>query len=158
MYQQLFPFTSFSVPPHLIIIPDGNIGYIPFEALITNFSNTQSLKHFNYLIRQSNISQGYSIASLLQKKEAVATGTQIAAFAPVFTNRERNFSPLPFSNHEIASIKNEFGTINYYIWKFVEWIPDGTQRALFSMLFGAGIILFVRGKEKQQDNVSPPGR
>jgi uncharacterized protein len=53
------------------------------------------------------------------------------------------------------SIKNEFGTINYYIWKFVDWIPDGTQRALFSMLFGAGIILFVSGKGKTNDAVLP---
>ena len=52
------------------------------------------------------------------------------------------------------SIKNEYGTINYNIWKFVDWIPDGTQRALFSMLFGAGIILFVSGKEKQNNTVS----
>ncbi|MEO6723235.1 MAG: DUF418 domain-containing protein [Ferruginibacter sp.] len=52
------------------------------------------------------------------------------------------------------SVKNEFGTINYYIWRFVDLIPDGTQRALFSMLFGAGILLFVSGKEKQNDTVS----
>ena len=53
------------------------------------------------------------------------------------------------------SVKNEFGTINYYIWRFVDWIPDGTQRALFSMLFGAGILLFISGKEKQNDSISP---
>lgn len=53
------------------------------------------------------------------------------------------------------SIKNEYSTINYYIWHFVDWIPDGTQRALFSMLFGAGIILFVSGKEKQENKISP---
>ncbi|MFN8355852.1 MAG: DUF418 domain-containing protein [Spirosomataceae bacterium] len=52
------------------------------------------------------------------------------------------------------SIKNEFGTINYYLWYFVSWVPEGTQRALFSMLFGAGIILFVNGKEKQNSTVS----
>jgi uncharacterized protein len=34
--------------------------------------------------------------------------------------------------------------INYKTWYFISWIPDGTQRALFSMLFGAGILLFVR--------------
>ena len=53
------------------------------------------------------------------------------------------------------SVQNEYGTINYYIWHFVDWIPDGTQRALFSMLFGAGIILFVGGKEKQANKISP---
>ncbi len=52
------------------------------------------------------------------------------------------------------SLKNEYGTINYYIWYFVDWIPDGTQRALFSMLFGAGIILFISGKEKQEHKIS----
>jgi uncharacterized protein len=53
------------------------------------------------------------------------------------------------------SVMNEYGTINYYIWKFIDWIPDGTQRALFSMLFGAGILLFISSKEKNRDNVSP---
>ncbi len=31
----------------------------------------------------------------------------------------------------------------------VELIPDGTQRAIFSMLFGAGVILFLSAKEKK---------
>jgi len=40
--------------------------------------------------------------------------------------------------------------INYKTWYFISWVPDGTQRALFSMLFGAGIILFMRNIEKKQ--------
>jgi len=31
----------------------------------------------------------------------------------------------------------------------VKLIPDGTQRAIFSMLFGAGVILFFSAKEKK---------
>ncbi len=134
MYQQLFPFTSFIAPRHLIIIPDGNIGYIPFEALITNASNTQSLKQFNYLIRQSDISQGYSISSLLQKKNDVATGIQLAAFAPVFAKGERNFSPLPFSNNEIASIENEFSNGKYNVYL------DATINALRSQAKNCGLL------------------
>jgi uncharacterized protein len=53
------------------------------------------------------------------------------------------------------SILNEFGTINFKIWLFVEWLPSGTQRALFSMLFGAGIILFINGKEKRTVGMLP---
>lgn len=53
------------------------------------------------------------------------------------------------------SVSNESGTINYYVWYFVRLFPDGTQRALFSMLFGAGILLFISGKEKLQDSISP---
>ncbi len=51
-------------------------------------------------------------------------------------------------------VRNEVGTINYSIWRFVSWIADGTQRALFSMLFGAGILLFMQSKEKAQTIIS----
>lgn len=53
------------------------------------------------------------------------------------------------------SALNEWGTIDFKVWHFVAWFPDGTQRALFSMLFGAGILLFVGGKEKKMDGLLP---
>lgn len=53
------------------------------------------------------------------------------------------------------SLLHEQGTINYTIWYLVNWIPEGTQRALFSMLFGAGILLFVGGKEKKGGGMLP---
>lgn len=53
------------------------------------------------------------------------------------------------------SVLNEFGTINFKAWHFIAWLPDGTQRALFSMLFGAGILLFIGGKEKRLDGLLP---
>ena len=45
--------------------------------------------------------------------------------------------------------------INYDIWFFNDWIVDGTQRALFSMLFGAGILLFMQNKSKQESAIPP---
>ena len=51
-------------------------------------------------------------------------------------------------------IRNEYGTINYKIWFYVSWIAEGTQRALFSMLFGAGILLFLSSKTKQDNPMS----
>ncbi len=53
------------------------------------------------------------------------------------------------------STLNEFGTINYSLWYAVNWIFDGTQRALFSMLFGAGIILFIGRQQKKSDGLQP---
>ena len=52
-------------------------------------------------------------------------------------------------------IRNEFGTINYKIWYYVSWMADGTQRALFSMLFGAGILLFMANKTTQDSIIFP---
>lgn len=43
--------------------------------------------------------------------------------------------------------------VNYKTWYIIAWVPDGTQRALFSMLFGAGIILFMRNIERKVDGI-----
>lgn len=53
------------------------------------------------------------------------------------------------------SLWNEYGTVNYKVWYFVNWIPEGTQRAIFSMLFGAGIIIFTTRAEKKLPGTLP---
>jgi len=58
------------------------------------------------------------------------------------------------ANHD-PSVLNEWGTIDFKTWFIVDWIPEGTQRAIFSMLFGAGILLFIGGKEKRLDGMMP---
>lgn len=52
------------------------------------------------------------------------------------------------------AVNNETG-INYYTWYIVNITADGTQRALFSMLFGAGVILFLAAKEKKLPGMLP---
>jgi len=52
------------------------------------------------------------------------------------------------------SVLNETG-INLKTWYIVEWALSGTQRAIFSMLFGAGIILFITKLEKRMDGIMP---
>jgi uncharacterized protein len=53
------------------------------------------------------------------------------------------------------SVLNEMGTINYKVWLGIELSVAGSQRALFSMLFGAGMILFLANKEKKSDGLMP---
>lgn len=52
-------------------------------------------------------------------------------------------------------VMNEMGTINQQTWFTVDWVLEGSQRALFSMLFGAGIILFISRQEKKIDGLWP---
>ena len=52
------------------------------------------------------------------------------------------------------SVLNEAGT-NFKTWYFIEWFMEGSQRALFSMLFGAGIILFITRQEKKVEGLWP---
>ncbi len=53
------------------------------------------------------------------------------------------------------TVMNELGTINQKTWFVVDWVLEGSQRALFSMLFGAGMILFITRQEKRTDGLWP---
>jgi uncharacterized protein len=64
-----------------------------------------------------------------------------------------NIGMFGYPSHD-PFVYNETG-INYYTWYIIELIPVGTQRALFSMLFGAGIILFLRNQEKRTVGLQP---
>lgn len=62
---------------------------------------------------------------------------------------------LPDPSFDHLLLRNEMGTINEKVWWLVNWIPEGTQRAIFSMLFGAGIILFITRLEKRTEGMWP---
>lgn len=64
------------------------------------------------------------------------------------------FAMAPWAEYD-PYVNNEIGTINYRIWYFVMLVMNGTQRALFSMLFGAGVILFIGRKETNLAGLAP---
>src|SRR5688500_8724571 len=47
------------------------------------------------------------------------------------------------------SIRNELSGPNFYAYYIVELVMEGSQRALFTMLFGAGMLLFLGRMEKK---------
>ncbi len=59
--------------------------------------------------------------------------------------------PAPASYGDL-SVLNETGA-NFKAWYYIELTVAGTQRALFSILFGAGIILFISRKEKNAEGL-----
>ncbi len=62
---------------------------------------------------------------------------------------------LPYPVPETLNLWNEWGTINQKAWYFINWFMEGSQRAIFSMLFGAGIILFITRLEKRLSGMMP---
>jgi CHAT domain-containing protein len=91
----------------LLIIPDGFINYIPFDALLTSSSTSGNIASFPFLIKQQQTYFAFSCKTLLaqsQNKKATKANS-IAAFAPVFANRERGLSSLTHSNEELEAIK-----------------------------------------------------
>ena len=61
---------------------------------------------------------------------------------------------LPDPVMDDPSVLGESGA-NFKTWYFIDWFMEGSQRALFSMLFGAGIILFISRQEKKTDGLWP---
>jgi uncharacterized protein len=60
---------------------------------------------------------------------------------------------LPVPAVDNLAINNEMGTINGKTWYGINWFLEGTQRAIFSLLFGAGIILFITRLEKRVEGL-----
>jgi len=99
LYQQLFPENSVldEKIENLIIIPDGALATIPFEALLTNNMATiatDDFKNYPFLINRYNVSYSYS-ANLFyrtfpKKKKKQPELTNIndwLALAPVFDDK-----------------------------------------------------------------------
>lgn len=63
--------------------------------------------------------------------------------------------PEPLCYGDLSVLGNYQGTMNFKAWYYIEMTVAGTQRALFSTLFGAGIILFISRKEKNTEGVMP---
>ncbi|MES1214764.1 MAG: DUF418 domain-containing protein [Bacteroidota bacterium] len=62
---------------------------------------------------------------------------------------------LPDPVPDNLTVTHELGTINQSVWYFINWFLEGSQRAIFSMLFGAGTILFITRLEKRAEGSIP---
>ncbi len=102
----------------------------------------------------SSIPDKTTLAAPTAQKERIVILDSLRGFAilGILLMNIGSFS-LPGYGYD-PSIINETG-VNFNIWYYVSLIPDGTQRALFSMLFGAGIILFVQSAEKKVNGIRP---
>ena len=49
----------------------------------------------------------------------------------------------------------DFTGANYYSWYIIEFLVEGSQRAIFSMLFGAGLLLFISRLEDRTTGLMP---
>ncbi len=79
----------------LIVIPDGIMGYIPFETLLMKYpENIQkinfSLSHLDYFIEEYSVTYAYSSTLLMEGLEntSVEKPRNYVGFAPVFENSE----------------------------------------------------------------------
>jgi len=101
LYTALFPTQEIQQRiknKHLIIIPDGDLQNIPFEALITKEKTNE------YLIKSNEVSYAYSVSSLLYNSESQRQSTNnFTGFAPT-TFKNVGLDSIPLTTKELKTI------------------------------------------------------
>ncbi len=131
LYDALIAPVRHLLKPSLVIVPDGVLGYLPFEVLLSaRPGNIRDYSQYPYLLKERTISYNYS-ATLLQemteKTHKTPPANSILAVAPFFTgdigqlyqkpdsldfvpSPERDtLGPLESSGTEVAKIKEMLG-------------------------------------------------
>ncbi len=110
----LKPVLPNGVKNKLVIVPDGLLNYLPFDALNTQKNN------IHYIVNDYAVSTLNSVSILDQLQQPNAHENKVVAFAPVFAGEaivgkeERTgLTPLPNNKKEVLSILSFFKGISY---------------------------------------------
>jgi len=122
LYKDLIkPFENIIINKKLTIIPDGELSYIPFDALLTEMPDTSGLVQFQrlpYLIRKNTLNYAYS-ANLLINYNPLKRNfkNRLLAFAPDYKSDTVTFEqgklilvPLPGTQAEVDLISRVIKT------------------------------------------------
>lgn len=90
---------------NLIIIPDGILGFLPFEALITKESETTNFAKMHYVLNDFDVAYNNSAAFYLNAIPLSNNKKSVVGIFPVF---EKTNYALRFSKNELESIKHNF--------------------------------------------------
>jgi CHAT domain-containing protein len=119
----------------LIIVPDGLLHYLPFEALISDIPSQKNevvdFSALNYVVRSHEITYAYSAGFYLnrirQKSGAAKREKSFAGFAPVFRESDGNGVFLAKNASRLKSDSSEFRSISIDGKKFNELKFSGEE-------------------------------
>jgi CHAT domain-containing protein len=94
-----------SIRKNLVIIPDGLLNFLPFEALITEESNTSNFAKMHYFKDDFQIAYNNSAQFYLDSKPISGNKKRVLGIFPVF---EKTNYALTFSKEELKNIKTNF--------------------------------------------------
>lgn len=93
---------------NLIIVPDGILNFLPFEALITRESTTTNFAQMNYLLNVFRIAYNNSASFYLAFDKLKLTKNDKKTVLGIFPVFEKTNYELTFSKAEMQSIKSNF--------------------------------------------------
>ncbi len=96
----------------LIIIPDGSISFVPFDALLTQAISSSNFQKMPFLLKSKQISYASSASVLYHQKQHYKNKNtnqfKVLGFFPVFENGVRNMGELKYSEDEAQGIETQF--------------------------------------------------
>jgi len=123
LYDKLFPLTI-SPQSELMIIPDDILGYLSFDALVTDYPQSLpcDFRKIQYLIQKHPISYGYSATLIFNENNTQTRKKNLLAMAPVYPDNRTNsgfedttmrnltklLTPLKYTLLEVESISKKF--------------------------------------------------
>ena len=137
LYEKLIAPVAEGLPEQLVIVPDGILGYIPFEALLMgkpDVNNLYAAERLPYLLREHQVSYCYSatlLKEMKEKKHRKAPTRELLAVAPfaavdtvlsshldqsdwLASTRSDTLWGLPYTQAELDSIQRVFQTDAFY--------------------------------------------
>lgn len=118
LYQILISPIEAQLNKNMMIVPQGELGYVPFEVLLKDqVIHLQAIGQYPFLIKERTISYAFSVNQLLaqrqlppvKSKELLAVRPSFSA-SPLLSSHEterlrNNLGPLPYAAEEVANIQ-----------------------------------------------------
>lgn len=158
--------SDFNGTKRIIVVPDNQLGYLSFDALITALTDAPTYSKLNYLINKYTILQHQSVGLYINQEPGGANvNNQYIGFAPDFSQDQlsrvegrplrSDLQPLPFAKKEIEVISSLLGgeietglkasesnfklkSSNYNILHIASHAVIDEENPLYSMLVFAG--------------------
>jgi CHAT domain-containing protein/Tfp pilus assembly protein PilF len=106
LYDYLLAPAAAETSEELIIVPDGILGFLPFEALLTAPVDHADLDRMPYLILERSVRLTFSATVLEQQSKERSGNGKLLAFAPFSgDNGFGDYPGLPFSADELSQIQ-----------------------------------------------------
>lgn len=108
------PLEKYFKGKQLVIIPDEDLSYLPFDAFLTSWVKKTKINYAElaYLIRDYTISYGYSTNTLWNDHPDIQFWPKVIGVAPQYSSNiwddKKMFKSLKNNNLEIESILNNF--------------------------------------------------
>ena len=103
IHQTLFKNASLEKNENCIIIPDGILGYLPFDALITDSVYKPATDQWSFLVKKTNLYFSYSLQTKLQQQKIKHPSKSFAGFFISFDSSSQSSLP---------AVKKEYNEIH----------------------------------------------